>query len=197
MRTKCLKNGVLDKLPLSHNRILQLKQLGYKAGIIGREKFILTMRRKKEEKAKLSYEQQKKRLLHLSPDSLYIAGIMLYLSEGDKKNKSRINLANTDPKIIRFFIKWLRNFWNTDIAKIKIQLHLYENMDIEKEEKFWQTTLKLSSSQFYQSNVRKLVQSSFTYRDSFGHGTCSLNLLDTVKKTDLMMAIQAFMDLYL
>ena len=37
---------------------------------------------------------------------------MLYLGEGDKKNYNRISLANTDPEIIKFFIKWMVDFFD-------------------------------------------------------------------------------------
>lgn len=67
-------------------------------------------------------------------------------------------------------------------------------MDIEKEKDFWQNKLDLPKSQFYQPSIRKLKENSFSYKDSFRHGTCALYVLSVKKKRELTMAMQAFLD---
>jgi hypothetical protein len=126
-------------------------------------------------------------------ESFFVAGLMLYLGEGDKKNKNRVNLANTDPKIIRFFIRWVVYFFDIDKKKIKIQLHLYENMIIDDEENFWKKKLGISGNQLYKSQIRKLKKNSFSYKSTNSHGTCSLYILNTKLKTEIMMAIKALL----
>ena len=122
---------------------------------------------------------------------------MLYLGEGDKKNNTRISLANTDSGIIKFFVKWLIEFLNVNKKEIKIQLHLYENMNIEKEREFWKDKLGFQKNQFYKPWITKLKKASFSYKESFRHGTCSLYVLGVEKKRELMVAIQAFLDRYM
>ena len=61
---------------------------------------------------------------------------MLYAAEGAKKEPYKISLANTDPKIIKFFSKWISDFLDIPKEKLRFELHLYENMDIKKEKKF-------------------------------------------------------------
>ena len=121
---------------------------------------------------------------------------MLYLGEGDKKNNSIIGLANTDPWTIKFFIKWLIDFFDIPKEKIKAQLHLYENMNIEKEKEFWKNILNLQESQFYKPEIRMLKKASFSYRESYRHGTCSIYAYGVEKKRELMAAIQVILDLY-
>ena len=122
---------------------------------------------------------------------------MLYLGEGDKKNYNRISLANTDPEIIKFFIKWMVDFFDIIREKITVQLHLYENMDIEKEKEFWKNELGFQENQFYRPSIRKLQKGSFSYKESFRHGTCAIYVLGVEKKRELMMALQAFLDKYM
>lgn len=186
----------LREFPLSEERILELRRNGWKKGEAAREKFRSTMRKKKEEKAKEIYKQKFKEFKDISDDAFFTAGLMLYLAEGDKKVDSRINLANTDPEVIQFFIVWLDDFLDIDRNKIKIQLHLYENMDIVKEENFWRDVLSVDISQMYKTQVRKLKKSSFTYQGSHRHGTCSIYILGVESKRELMMSIRAFMDIY-
>ena len=130
-------------------------------------------------------------------NTFFIAGLILYLGEGGKKDDTRIVLANTDPEIIRFFIKWLIDFLDVNKESIRVQLHLYENMALEKEQKIWQNITGLNKSQFYKTSVRKLQKSSFTYQGSHGHGTCSVYVLSVEKKRRVSMAIKAFLDSYL
>jgi hypothetical protein len=91
----------------------------------------------------------------------------------------------------------MNDFLNIDKKKIKIQLHLYENMDLEKEKGFWKKTLGLPKDQFYKPAIRKLQKASFSYRESFRHGTCSVYVNGVEKKREVMAAIQAFLDRYM
>jgi len=187
----------LSEIPLSKERILKLRRQGRKKAEIKIEKFRATMREKRRIKEQEVYNKYQKKFTKLSKNTIFVAGLMLYLGEGDKKNYSRISLANTDPKIIKFFSKWVVNFFDVDKEKIRIQLHLYENMDIEKEKEFWENELGLSKNQFYKPSIRKLEKASFSYRESFRHGTCAIYVLGVKKKQELMMAIQAFLDRYM
>ena len=187
----------LRDFPLSKSKILELRRKGWAKGEAGRELFRETMRQKREEKAQNIYRKYQKDFLNISKKTFFISGLMLYLGEGDKRYSSRIVLANTDSRIIKFFIKWLNNFLNVPNNEIKAQLHLYENMDIEKEQKFWQNELKFSKIHFYKSMIRKLKKSSFSYAESYRHGTCSIYVMGVERKTKIMMAIRAFLDHYI
>jgi len=187
----------LKDYPLSDNRVLELRQKGWKKGEASREKYRNTMREKKETKRIVVYEQERKRLCSLSDETLYVAGLMLYSAEGGKKDMYRITLANTDPAIILFFVKWLDMFFGIESEKLRFQLHLYENMNISKEEKFWENTLgNIKKSQFYKTQIRSLKKGSFTYEGSHGHGTCSIFVSNRDKKVRLLESMRAFYDLH-
>ena len=121
---------------------------------------------------------------------------MLYMAEGSKQNKYAICLANTDPKIIKFFMWWMETFMDISRSTMRGQLHLYESMDIEKEKEFWSQELGLKSNQFYKEQIRKLRPSSFSYSESYRHGTCQIYYHSGKRKTELMLSIKAFFDTY-
>jgi len=187
----------LRGFPLSEERILELRRQGWKKAEVKIERFCAAMRKKKELKEREIFNKYKKRFDKLSKDTFFVAGLMLYLGEGDKKNYNRISLANTDPEIIKFFIKWMVDFFDIIREKITVQLHLYENMDIEKEKEFWKNELGFQENQFYRPSIRKLQKGSFSYKESFRHGTCAIYVLGVEKKRELMMALQAFLDKYM
>lgn len=187
----------LKHFPLSRERILELKRDNWKKNEAKIELYRLAMAEKKERAKQVVYEKYSAQFKTLSDDSFFVAGLMLYLAEGAKKDEYKIDIANTDVRIIKFFIKWLNKYFKVSKALLRAELHLYENMDIPKEIRFWKTELGFEDHQFYKTQVRKLQKSSFSYRESFRHGTCSLSFCSVKKKTEIMMAIGAFFDLYL
>lgn len=184
----------LKEHPLDASRILELRKEGWQKGEASRERFRNTMQAKREAQSQEIYRAQKARLATLSSEAWFTAGLMLYAAEGDKKQTGRIALANTDPKIIRFFIEWIDAFLDIPKSRIKAQLHLYENMDIDKEREFWKNELALTNSHLYKPQIRTLKPGSFTYQGSHRHGTCSIFISGVQKKQELMMGIKALLD---
>ncbi len=101
------------------------------------------MRKKRYVYCQELYKTEMQKLKKCNPDSRYTAGLALYAAEGAKKDLYRISLVNTDAKIILFFIKWLIEFLDIHKKELKFQLHLYKNMDIKKETKFWKDSPKI------------------------------------------------------
>src|SRR3989338_3306400 len=187
----------LRHFPLSKEKILELRRDGWRKGEASREKFRETMRSKRSERMKRIYDVCSLKISKIPRDAFFVAGLMLYLGEGSKTNYSKIALANTDPKIVAFFSKWLAEFLDIPKNGLKAQLHLYPSMDIEKETEFWKDALGFEEKQFYKPYISKILRSSFTYKESFRHGTCSIYFGSVEKKSELMASIQAFVDLYL
>lgn len=185
----------LKEYHLAESEILTLRRKGWAKGEASRERYRKTMRAIKSNEDNKVYNYYLKDLSGLPDKALFVAGLMLYSAEGDKKNPTRIVLANTDIGIILFFMNWAIKYLEIKKSNIKIQLHLYQDMNIEEEKKFWRRGLNVNNRQFYKVQLRTLQKSSFTYSDSFRHGTCSLYILGVKKKTKIMAAIKAFFDL--
>lgn len=184
----------LKDLPLSDKRILELRREAWSRGEASREVFRQTMRKKRDAREADVYAEQRKLLGKITRQSLFVAGLMLYLAEGDKKDDYHIGLANTDPQIIRFFIWWLQKFLDIPKSKMKVQLHLYASMDLPYERKFWLTETGLTKSQFYKDQIRPLRPASFSYPESFRHGTCKVYAYGLKHKMKLTLSIKAFFD---
>ncbi len=183
----------LQEFPLTNAEIVALKKEGWKRGEVSREKYRVTMRTKKAEGYDKLIQQYVKRFSKISREAEYVAGIMLYLAEGDKRNANRIVLANTDPRIITFFVKWLQQWMGVGVKDIRIQLHLYENMRVAKEKKFWQNMVRLPASQFYKAQVRSVSTGKYSYAGRNRHGTCSIFLPGTKRKSEIMAAGDALL----
>ena len=188
----------LKDMPLSKERISYLRAKGRKNAEPRIEEFRNSMRLKKEKEDHRVYKKYIKEFEKIadSENIFFIAGLMIYLGEGNKKNKNRVNIANTDVETINFFLKWIVHFLDVSKKDIRIQLHLYEDMKIEKEQDFWIKELGVPLKQFYKTQIRKLKKGSFSYKDSFGHGTCSVYILNTHVKREIMMSIKAFFKVF-
>lgn len=186
----------LEDLPLSDERVLELRRNAWSKGEAKREKFRQTMRAKRDARESEIYLAQKKKFSRISEQALFIAGLMLYAAEGDKKSRADIAFTNTDPVLVLFFVRWAMRFLGFPKEKFRIQPHLYENMDIKAEELFWIHQLGLSEKQLWKSQVNALRPKSFSYRDTSRHGTCKLYVGSVPKKAEIKLSIQAFFDTY-
>lgn len=89
---------------------------------------------------------------------LFIAGIALYWAEGYRKGDGEFGFTNSDPKMIKFIIKWLQQVFKTQ--KKKIHLRVYVNIDhknrISDIQDFWSKTVKIPLQQFSKPTFIKI-----------------------------------------
>ncbi len=149
------------------------------------------MRKKKEKRLNKFYNEEKKNLFPIKNKNLYIAGLFLYWGEGTKGKMSRLTLTNSDPALIKFFIRWGTESLGADKESIKICLHLYNDMDIKKEIDFWSKELKIPTSQFIKPYIKESKSTRINHKGGFKHGTCSATIANTELKERVMMAIKA------
>lgn len=186
----------LKEHPLNEDEILHLRRESWVRGEVSRERFRNTMRAKREGLDAEIYQKYKRQTASFRKESFFAAGLMLYLGEGDKKSKGRVGLANADPSVIQFFLKWMVDFLGIGAQDMHAELHLYENMDIEEEKSFWENITKLPRKQFYKAQIKKIKEGAFVYQGAQRHGTCSIIFDSVAKKREVTMAIRALLDAY-
>ncbi len=79
---------------------------------------------------------------------------MLYWAEGNKGNKNSARIANADPEVLRFFVRFLRTYFDVDGEQIRITCNLFaDHADRQHEiEQFWLDTLELPRSSLCRSS---------------------------------------------
>jgi hypothetical protein len=163
----------LKDLPLSKSRIDSLR--GKNPQRI--ERFQNTMRAKREALESNVFSKVGKELGMLSKREKIIAGLFLYWGEGTKAAPCTTAVTNTDPDALKFFVHWLGLF-GIKAGQLKVVLHLYKDMDAQKEMKFWSTYLDIPISRFRKPYIKNTRLCDITYKSGFGHGTCSVLYLD-------------------
>lgn len=91
--------------------------------------------------------------LTIKEQKLKVAGIMLYWGEGSKNN-SMVDLANSDPDMIKVFLRFLRDICGVDEDRLRAQLYCYSNQNLEFIKSFWQRVTKIPGDKFCKPYIR-------------------------------------------
>jgi hypothetical protein len=83
----------------------------------------------------------------LSDEALFIAGIALYAAEGSKTDGA-VSFPNSDPRMIAFFLHWLRRFFEIDESRLRVRLYLHEGLDLDAAHDYWSDLTGIPLTQF-------------------------------------------------
>lgn len=165
--SKSTLSGWLFDMPLSEDKIKELRDFSPQRI----ERYRNTMKNKKEARLNEVYKKVSKDIGTFSKREIFLLGLFLYWGEGTKSANSSTQLTNTNPAMIKFFIKWLE-LLGVSKKDLKVKLHLYSDMDIKKSITFWSKELKIPTSQFKKSYIKETSLKNITYKNGFGKGTC-------------------------
>jgi hypothetical protein len=74
---------------------------------------------------------------------------LLYWCEGSKPQAmSQLTFTNSDPALMAFYLHSLRKAFVLDETKFRVQLHLHEYHDANKQTRFWSKITSIPISQF-------------------------------------------------
>ena len=92
---------------------------------------------------------------NLTPEEekLRIAGIMLYWAEGGK-GRHTIDFTNSDPEMIRIFLKFMRQICGVSEERLRVFLYAYSNQNIDQLKEYWHKITAISLSQFTKPYIR-------------------------------------------
>lgn len=166
---KSTASAWLNRYPLTHDQLDKL-QFHNEHRI---EAFRATMAKKKQALFDLAVQKQKLFIGNLTEKELYLTGLALYWGEGGKTQYSSLTFANTDPRMIRFFLAWLRQAIHYPSEHIKIKLHLYKDMNVDIETKYWSQVTGFGSEHFSKPYIKETTLRGLTYKTR-GHGTCNV-----------------------
>ncbi len=158
----------LENYPLLPERIRELRDFNPRRI----ESYRATMKQKRDARIAIQEVRATKNIGKLSKRELFISGFFLFWGEGAKRRSGEVALANTDPAMIRCFVNWL-TLLGADKEKLHFTLHMYADMDTNKEISYWAHKLGVRKNQFWKPYIKKTNLADISYRTGFGHGTCN------------------------
>ncbi len=104
-------------------------------------------------------EKASKEIGKISKRELWLLGIMLYWAEGSKQKKNFVSqgvtLGNSDPNIIKIFLKWLYEILNLTSNDINIALYIHKTGDEERAKRYWSRITNIPSFKFQKTIFKK------------------------------------------
>lgn len=126
---------------------------------------------------------------------LHQMGCMLYWGEGDK-NKNSCGLANSDPNLLKFFLKFLIESYNisTDMITFRVNCHLNNDLTIEQIENYWLNILNLPKSCLRKPIINTKSSASKEKKDKniLPYGTGHIRVNSTELVQNIFGAIQEY-----
>ncbi|MSU45217.1 MAG: hypothetical protein EXS47_01120 [Candidatus Zambryskibacteria bacterium] len=129
--------------------------------------------------------------------TLSIIGIMLYWAEGFKGNDSStyqaVDFTNSDPNMIKIFLKFLRSTYSLNESKLRILLYCYSDQNVTDLVRFWSKTTLIPQSQF----SKPYVKSNFNKDgNKMKHGMVHVRYSDKKLLLDIKSMIEFYVKKY-
>lgn len=127
-------------------------------------------------------------------DPLYIAGCMLYWAEG-AKNRNVVKFCNSDPAMIRLFLKFLRRCYGVPNEKVSLRISCYtdKGKTVEEIENFWLNLTGLTRDCLYKASVNYDSRGkSNNKRRKLTYGICTIHVCNTEIVQSIFGAIQEY-----
>lgn len=111
---------------------------------------------------------------NLTEHELLLMGVMLYWAEGSKEKEVRpgsgIRFANSDPRMIRLFLVWLKRAAHVPRETIhcSLSIHVNQKEKIKEHQRYWSRQTGLSLSKFEKVYYKRI--GSKTNRLNTGDG---------------------------
>ncbi len=109
----------------------------------------------------------------LAKAQLYGMGLGLYWGEGTKANKHSIRLGNSDPELLKMFVRFLTELFSVDKDSLRFGLQIFSDISPEDSLAYWARELNVSQTQFYKIHIT-LSGSIGTYRNKSKHGVVTI-----------------------
>lgn len=90
---------------------------------------------------------------HYQDDPLFIAGVMLYIGEGDNRHERLIRIASARMEVHKVFIRFAQEFLGVEKNKTHFWILLYPDLDEELCMKKWSKSIGISYAQFFKNQV--------------------------------------------
>ncbi len=120
-----------------------------------REKAWRTISKKREERVKKSklWAEEKVRSIHLTKEQALLACSLLYWAEGGKTKKA-VDFINSDPEMIKVFLRLFRYVFPVNETKLRICVHVHEYHNVKAIINFWSEITSIPPEQFNKPYIK-------------------------------------------
>ncbi len=111
----------------------------------------------------------------ISKRDLMMLGLGIYIGEGGK-TRGITRIANSDPKIIKFAIKWFMIIFCVKKTQFRVRLHIYPDNKESECIDYWSKHIEISKSQFFKSTIDNRTNKINKNRRKLPFGTAHMSV---------------------
>ena len=100
---------------------------------------------------------------------------MLYWGEGYKRG-GEVSFSNSDPRMIKVFLRFLRHVCGVHEERLRMALHYYQDHNPKELMTFWSEQTQIPALQFHTPYLH--VRNGGTYRELSRYGTATVHYAD-------------------
>jgi len=116
-------------------------------------------------------------------------GLGLYWGEGNKRNLTAVRVGNTDPDLIKIFVRFLEEMYGVEKRKFRFWLQVFSDMNPQAALRFWTRALDVPASKFGKITITP-ARSIGTYREKTKHGVVTVYVSNTKLRNLLVGEIE-------
>ncbi len=207
LRTQGLSySEILEQIPVAKSTLsLWLRFVGLSKKQKQRltEKKLLSSRRGADKKREMRIrlvdkikKEAKNEIKKLINENFWLLGVILYWAEGSKGKEHNISqpvhFNNSDPRMVKIFIKWLKEVVKIPSDDIEFEIYIYQNADVEKALKMWSRIVSRERNRikvYFKKHKIKRTNRKNTGKDYFG-----LMRVKVKRSSNLNRKISAWID---
>ena len=133
--------------------------------------------------------EAKTEILNVKSYELKLLGAMAYWTEGSKTQDNQVKFTNSNPKIIKFILKWLKEICFVPDEKLKIHLRIHGDINKKEIEQYWAELTGIPLNRFYKTTF-KISDSAGKRHNKLKYGIATI----TVCNTDLFYKIKGWIE---
>jgi len=137
-----------------------------------------------------------KELGFLNKKIFWLMGAVLYWAEGNKQKANNVScgvkFSNSDPKMIKFFYRWLIKVCDIEPEDIYFELYIHKGCDVADIKKFWAKILEKQFSDF--DRVRYKPNKLKSYRKNTGEDYYGLIRVNVVRSANFNRKITGWIE---
>jgi len=107
-------------------------------------------------------------------DTAKIALVILYICEGSKNRRGALVFGNSDPNVIRMFLRLLRQCYPVDEQKFRCTVQCRADQNAQELELFWSKTTCIPLPQFYKAQIDPRTKGKRTKKLAY-KGVCRID----------------------
>ena len=116
-------------------------------------------------------------------------GLGIYWGEGERISKDKVRVANSNPEVIKAFIRFLLDICQLKKHKLLYQIICFNDSNLVETKKYWSDQLGVSQEKFGKI-VQIPTQGKGTYKKKSSKGVCILTVSSIKLKPWIMKELQ-------